>query len=44
MCVQNFHHLTGHYLDVAVPPARFLRPVTQYALRPLGEAPEGGAA
>jgi hypothetical protein len=28
----------------AAPPARYLRPVAQYALRPLSDAPEGGAA
>jgi transposase len=28
----------------AVPPARFLRPAAQYALRPVQSAPEGGAA
>ena len=28
----------------AVPPARYLRPVAQYALRPVSGAPEGGAA
>jgi len=49
--VRRLHRILEHALrpaaaraeEAPVPPARFLRPSTQYALRPLGTAPDGGA-